>query len=288
MSKVYENISDFIASCPPGAEVEVAKGVDYPKETPGPYGVGRVTGPVQGELIIDDASIYCPSDSCEGRRNHSAQGEREFVRRGFSTFLYLQFKCRNCRAHVKTVSVRFTARNGGKLTALKLGEYPPFGEPTPKALLKLVGDEHRKMFLSGRRCENQGLGIGAWVYYRRIVELTRDKLAALLEARERESAAPSDERLARIEEAKKETQFSRSLGLLKESIPDSLIIAGVNPLAQLHDLLSEGVHSYDDATCLENARRARLVLSALLERMELLRKQDEELRKAISAPKPKS
>jgi len=36
----------------------------------------------------------------------------------------------------------------------------------------MLGD-NRDLFMKGRRCESQSLGIGAFVYYRRVVENQR-------------------------------------------------------------------------------------------------------------------
>ena len=58
---------------------------------------------------------------------------------------------------------------------LKLGEAPPFGVPTPSRLIDLIGPE-KDLFLQGRRCENRGYGIGAFAYYRRVVERQKNRI----------------------------------------------------------------------------------------------------------------
>ena len=59
--------------------------------------------------------------------------------------------------------------------ATKIGEYPPFGPPTPRKVLNLFGDD-KPLFLKGRQAENQGLGIGAFAYYRRMVDNQKNRL----------------------------------------------------------------------------------------------------------------
>jgi hypothetical protein len=51
----------------------------------------------------------------------------------------------------------------------KIGEYPTFGNPAPAKVISIIGPD-RELFLYGRQCENQGMGIGAFAYYRRAVE----------------------------------------------------------------------------------------------------------------------
>ena len=53
-------------------------------------------------------------------------------------------------------------------TCYKFGEDPPYGQPVSPKLLRLIQPDS-DMFLQGRRSENQGLGIGAFTYYRRVV-----------------------------------------------------------------------------------------------------------------------
>jgi hypothetical protein len=60
-------------------------------------------------------------------------------------------------------------------TAFKYGERPPFGPNTPNRLLSLLGDQ-KDVFLKGKRCEFQGLGIGAFSYYRRVVENQKSRI----------------------------------------------------------------------------------------------------------------
>jgi hypothetical protein len=57
----------------------------------------------------------------------------------------------------------------------KLGELPVYGPPTPARLISLIGPD-REIFLKGRRCGNLGLGIGAFVYYRRVVENQKSRI----------------------------------------------------------------------------------------------------------------
>lgn len=51
----------------------------------------------------------------------------------------------------------------------KYGEDPAFGERLPNRLLAITGED-RELFLNGYRCERHGMGIGAFAYYRRVLE----------------------------------------------------------------------------------------------------------------------
>jgi hypothetical protein len=89
---------------------------------------------------------------------------------------YTTYRCSNCRKTSKLFALNLSSPTIAEQPsgqASKFGEYPPYGPPTPTRLLRLFGQD-RGVFLKGRRCENQGLGIGAFVYYRRVVESHKD------------------------------------------------------------------------------------------------------------------
>jgi hypothetical protein len=163
--------------------------------------------------------------------------------------------------------------------ALKFGELPAFGPPTPARLISLIGHD-RELFLQGRRCENQGMGIGAFVYYRRVVENQKNRILGeiLRVAKMVGSAADSIEEL---EAAITETQFSKALKGVKHGIPQALMIQGQNPLLLLHDALSQGVHGRSDQECLELATSVRLLLIELAERLSQALKDEKELTAAV-------
>ena len=68
---------------------------------------------------------------------------------------------------------------------------------------------------------------------------------------------------------------------IKTALPQGLLINGHNPLLALHNALSIGLHNESDAKCLEAAHDVRLVLTDLIERMSLLRRDKSELDGAV-------
>jgi hypothetical protein len=145
----------------------------------------------------------------------------------------------------------------------KFGELPPFGSPTPNRLLKLFGKDSN-IFLKGRQCENHGLGIGAFGYYRRVVESHKDQIFDEIIKVTKKIAA---ELIPGLEAAKREHQFLKAIESVKDAIPQGLLINGHNPLTLLHSALSDGLHAQTDKQCLDAAHDVRIVLTALVERL---------------------
>src|SRR5271166_2758708 len=166
------------------------------------------------------------------------------------------------------------------LRCFKFGEHPPFGPPIPSRLISLIGPD-RELFLKGRRCENQALGIGAFVYYRRVVEDQKNRIFdEIIKVAEMVSAPPDT--IAKLREAKKENQFSKAIDMIKDAIPQRLLIHGQNPLTLLHSALSRGLHEQTDEKCLELATDIRLILAELSELLGHALKDERELKEAIS------
>ena len=162
----------------------------------------------------------------------------------------------------------------------KFGEIPPFGPPTPAKLITLVGEE-RDYFLKGRKAENLGLGIAAFAYYRRVIENQRNRVFDQIIKVASKLSAPR-EMIQDLENAKKETQFTKSVEAVKHGIPQTLLISGHNPLLLLHAALSEGLHAQTDEQCLELATSIRVVLTDFVERSAAALKEEAELVSAVS------
>ena len=133
--------------------------------------------------------------------------------------------------------------------------------------------------MKGRRCENQGLGIGAFVYYRRVVESHKDQI---FDEIIKVAKKVSPDLVAALEVGKAEHQFLSALDLVKAAMPQSLLIGGNNPLTLLHSALSEGLHAKTDKHCLELAQAVRVVLADLAERIGQALKDEAELSAAVA------
>ncbi|MBB3176248.1 hypothetical protein [Variovorax sp. Sphag1AA] len=163
---------------------------------------------------------------------------------------------------------------------MKFGERPQFGPPTPARVTTLVGSA-RDYYFKGTRSENQGLGIAAFAYYRRVVEDRKAEIFAEIR-RVASKLGGSTELLAELDAAAKEQQFSAAVAMVKHGIPASLMINGHNPLTLLHAALSEGLHAQTDAECLELATSIRVVLTDFVERVGNALRDEAALTAAVS------
>lgn len=260
--------SEFLTTIPPGTMANI------------PDVVGVISIPAR-TIATPDLVFYCSSENCRGERIFSATAQPSAAP-GRWKYLFLTYSCRNCTQQTKTFALLIhpSEANGNTGVSIKIGEWPSFGPPVPARVISMVGPD-RDLFLKGRRAENQGLGLGAFAYYRRVVEEQKDRLLGeVIRVARKVGAKP--ETIIALESAVAEQQFSLSLELTKGAIPESLLVNGHNPLLLLHRALSAGLHAGTDDECLAIARSIRVVLTELAERISQALKDTAELQDAIT------
>ena len=234
------------------------------------------------EIYTPELFLHCASDVCNGQRYFRyTQGDKSLGMGVDTRQTFLTFTCDNCKKNQKTFALRIRVpRDDNSGLCMKFGEWPPFGPPTPARLIRMFGKD-RDTYLKGRRCENQNLGIGAFTYYRRVVENQKNQILDEI-IRVSHKIGASAEMLKALEDAKRENQFSKALEMVKDAIPPGLFINGHNPLTLLHSALSDGLHERTDEQCLELAHDARVVLVELAERLGQALKDEAELNTAVT------
>jgi hypothetical protein len=261
----------FLESTPPYTQETLA---DLVKDSRNPTGTEWL-------LTQPQIQLHCENEHCQGVRFFRSTESKTWLSDEQWKNIFVTYVCKNCGQSWKTFSLAVRRKGAsGAGEVVKYGEMPAFGSPTPSRVISLIGPD-REMFLRGRRAENLGLGIGAFAYYRRVVENQKGRIIQeIAKASARLGASP--EMLAELAQLEKETQFSKAIDLVKIGIPAALMIDGHNPLTLLHTALSEGLHDHKDEECLEIAQEIRLVLTELAERISQALKEQAELKQAVS------
>jgi hypothetical protein len=221
--------------------------------------------------------LHC--EQCDGERTFRIT-ERASLREDSPNGKFISYLCGDCRKQGKLFSLWVkVGQPDGVGIAYKYGELPSFGDPVPNKVLRLFGDDRRN-FLKGRQCENQGLGVGAFAYYRRVVENHKNEIFDAIIGVCETVGAPK-ELIEELCSAKKETRFTAAIEQIKTTLPQGLLIIGHNPLLALHNALSVGLHNESDEECLQTAHAVRLVLTDLIENMTRLRQEKSDLHAAV-------
>jgi len=234
-------------------------------------------------LVIPDLLLHCESEQCTGPRMFKCRDTLCIYTEWTEKFL--TYVCRNCGTRLYRFALLYQISSLPIGAAMKFGQIPPFGPPTPSGLIRLI-ETDRELFLQGRRAENRGMGIGAFAYYRRVVENQRNQIIAKI-AKVAKTLGSTPEIDQVFTAAINETLFTKSVEMVERFIPQALLINGENPLMLLHSALSKGLHNPEmtDAHCLRLAQSIRVVLTELAERSAAALKEDRELQQALNTLK---
>lgn len=230
--------------------------------------------------------VHCDNPRCDGVRRHDKHKDGTFWFSRILVYHYVSYLCTDCQRQVKIFGIMATRKTEQDQTAIctKIYQEPAFGQPIPKRLFHVIGETNREYFLQARRAIARGLGIGAYGYYRRIVENTKfDLVGSVLEVAQATNASPAQVEL--LKKAQAEKQFSKAIDILRDvsAIPAALLIDGHNPLALLHDALSEGIHELSDAECLERAQEAEIILCEIANRMQIAVTEQKTVKAALAS-----
>lgn len=267
--KLYSS-KEFFEEVPPGRMASI----DTMAEKTGTY-IGA------NDLILPDINLYCEDDACKGFRLFESRNDVQLTMESGKDF-FIEYTCKNCGKSKKTYAL-WAYLNADRKTGFlhKYGEMPEFGPPTPPRVVSVLGAE-KDYYFKGRRAENQGLGIAAFAYYRRVVENQKNKIFDEIIRTVKKVDPTNTSLLVELEGAKQETQFTKAVDSIKHGIPQALLIDSHNPLILLHGALSDGLHAKTDEECLEFATSIRIILTDLVERMASALKDTVELKTALS------
>ncbi len=269
----YQPIAEFLESTPPNQVIHISDLSEWKRNQYRAY-KGMRTPEIQ---------LHCDHEKCNGVRFfRCVSGHKQQLKSDDYSFFYVTYVCSNCQRVRKTFSLaaKLNSDEQPQGECYKFGEMPPFGPPISPKLIKLIGPD-RNEFLKGRRCENQGLGVGTFTYYRRVVENQKDRILGEIIKVSKKIGATEDT-INKLEAAIKETQFSKALHIAKDAMPESLLINGHSPILLLHSALSKGVHELTDEQCLELASSIRVVLGELSDKLSQALKDEAELTRALS------
>lgn len=167
----------------------------------------------------------------------------------------LEYTCVGCG----DVKVYFIVKIADDLKSVtKVGQFPAWEITGDPAVERLLGGERRHYLRRALVSESQGYGIGAFAYYRRIVEEIIDEL--LTEIAELIGPDDRDRFQAALAQAKRTRVAAEKIDLVKDLLPPILRPDGMNPLKTLHETLSEGLHAESDERCLGLAMEVREII----------------------------
>lgn len=260
-------LADFLCNCPPGSVRNITD-----------YKDSNDSNPRSAELLLPVLSLDCNSEICNGVRLFDGESNKRFFLEEGADYIF-NYTCRHCqKIYKKYVCIIFVDDLEDIAVIIKIGEWPSFGQRLPAKLITLLRQDKDLLF-KGKRCEDQGMGIGAFSYYRRVVEHQKNRI--IDEIIRVAQKTQNNDIIPLLKDAKKQTSFSSSVKAIKDAIPSSVRIDNHNPLTLLHKALSKGMHVETDSVCLDSAQSIRVILTKMLENIDHALKDEQEVKQAI-------
>jgi hypothetical protein len=187
-------------------------------------------------------------------------------------FWLVQYQCTLCQRNTIVVAYRasqsdtedFIGPSGTEQRSFvaavqKIGQYPPMSIEIPKTLEKNLGGGAAALYKRGLINRNEGYGLGAITYIRRVVEDKTDELIEVVSQLAKSHNIDS-EVIKKIEAVKNErTTYDQKLRLAATVLPESLMVDGVHPLGILYGLVSQGIHDLSEEECIKIADETKSV-----------------------------
>jgi hypothetical protein len=158
----------------------------------------------------------------------------------------------------KRYTTFFLFNDSTRKVVFKTGQHPEPSIAVSKRLQEGLKDslQHYKR---GLVCFNQGYGIAAVAYFRRVVEERTNELIDVV-AELAVASGTAEAEVAKITAAKSERTYDKKLEVASQMIPASLRPGGVNPLGRLHSLLSEALHSRPEDESIKVADELKFII----------------------------
>ncbi len=144
-----------------------------------------------------------------------------------------------------------------KLIAMKIGQYPPIERLPEKEVLAYLTDEDKDNYKKALTTLSFGFGIGAYAYFRRIVENEIKRFVQDISQLEFENADKVKNALQQYEH---NHQMTNLIDTITPYVPASLLVGGQNPIKLLYQQLSEGIHQYSESECMARAQSLDIIL----------------------------
>lgn len=204
-----------------------------------------------------------------------------------SVSFHLKGICQSCKFPMDFLlnmfteeSVNNTASRFPPILIKKIGQLPPFELVPEKEVLDYLSTEDKSNYKKALLNLSVSFGIGAFAYFRRIIENEIKRLVKDISELDFEDSG-------KIRQAMRDYDVNHQMSTLIDHInsflPKSLKELGDNPIRLLHQQLSGGIHEFTEEECLEKAKVIDTLLRYVIrkvnsEKFELL-----EVKKAIKA-----
>ncbi len=132
----------------------------------------------------------------------------------------------------------------------KIGQFPPYEKTPPKDILNFLQPEDQEYYKKALMNISTGYGIGAFAYFRRIIQ---NEILRLIQKIGDIKSEHSTEIKNALQKYNTYHQMSSLIEILTTHLPASFNSAGNNPIKVLYEESSLALHELTDEDCLNKA-----------------------------------
>lgn len=192
---------------------------------------------------VSDTLVKNISNGLRSTGGHSGYGNTTYEPLESLNHIYIRFKCSLDESHKLEY---FFAKRGN--TVIKVGQYPSSADidlPQASKYSPILGKQYYNELKRAIGLHSHGVGIGSFVYSRRIIEkLVRDAF------KEAEAAGKLTEQEFEYREVEDGRQFrngiEEKIKLLKGLLPEI-----ITDYPQIYGVVSKGIHELSEEECLK-------------------------------------
>ena len=221
--------------------------------------------PLRKQFRLELARLFCPYTTCQkeqpfkpGEHQYWYHYNDQYLSRAnqhtLTKFDLLQngtfpveLECQECRI-LYTFFVHVDVERN---QVMKFGQNPMWVPRIENEIARELGASYG-FYVKALRSLNESYGIGACAYFRRMIEDYINPLLQLLHDYKKEEGSSADE-LEKILSVRSGKNFSAKTEYAAQICPPALIVQGMNPLKELHELLSYNIHAGSDKDATEVA-----------------------------------
>ncbi|MEK7129239.1 MAG: short-chain dehydrogenase [Patescibacteria group bacterium] len=212
---------------------------------------------------IDAYCIWCDKESVFDTQEHVYSSTTYWEWKNSADFRRNRYRCSRNSNHEYFIYYLKT-----KDSLLKIGQWPSVADfqiPQAEKYRKILGEEEYKEFTRGIGLAAHGVGIGSFVYLRRVFENLIEEAHSKAQAENKEF--PNNEYLkARMDE---------KIKMVKDYLPEFLV-----ENRSLYAILSTGIHDLTEDECLQYFETVKIGIEQILDEKII---QKEKADKAIKA-----
>jgi len=184
-------------------------------------------------------------------------------------------------------NITFSKQNAYKIANTdifiqKVGAHPEIKITPDSVVTKYFTRETNTYYYKGLNALNQNFGIGAFAYFRRIIEKELINLITDIKSLPDSHSAEIEKLLVKHNQNPKISTIYENVF---EHLPNSLKSLGDNPIKLLYNQTSEGLHSLTEEECLQKANSILQLLNFVIKKINEERSEIKSLRETIKSLK---